>query len=279
MQFCNYYVKINVICEVCFLIYLIYFLLAIFATTVGSLTGMGGGVIIKPLMDILGDFNVQNIGIISSITVFSMALVSVGKQIKAKTEIPFKMAIPLAFGSVAGGIIGEKLLDFIVDTFKVNDIVTVVQNFVLAFLILLVFLYMKNKQKIKGKEFKGIPVSVAVGIFLGVCSSFLGIGGGPINMALIIYLFSVSTKTATVCSLVTILFAQISKLTTVAFTTGFSGFDLSVSPVMIIGAIMGGFIGASLNKKCKESTVEKAFNCVQLLVLGITIFNIVRNIT
>lgn len=261
------------------MIYLIYFLLAIFATTVGSLTGMGGGVIIKPLMDILGDFNVQNIGIVSSITVFSMALVSVGKQIKAKTEIPFKMAIPLAFGSVAGGIIGEKLLDFIVDTFKVNDIVTVVQNCVLTFLILLVFLYMKNKQKIKGKELKGIPVSVAVGIFLGVCSSFLGIGGGPINVALIIYLFSVSTKTATVCSLVTILFAQISKLTTVAFTTGFSGFDLSVAPVMIIGAIMGGFIGASLNKKCKESTVEKAFNCVQLLVLGITIFNIVRNIT
>ncbi len=258
--------------------YLIYFLLALFATTVGSLTGMGGGVIIKPLMDVLGDFNVQTIGIVSSITVFSMALVSVGKQIKAKTEIPFKMAIPLAIGSVAGGIIGEKLLDFIVDAFKVNSIVTVIQNIVLAILILCVFLYMKNKQKIKGKELNGIPVSLAVGVFLGICSSFLGIGGGPINVALIIYLFSVSTKTATVCSLVTILFAQISKLTTVALTTGFSGFDLSVAPIMIIGAIMGGFIGASFNKKCKESTVEKAFNCVQLLVLGITIFNIIRNI-
>ena len=74
------------------------------------------------------------------------------------------------------------------------------------------------------------------------------------------------------------LFAQISKLTTVALTTGFGVFDLSIAPVMIVGAIAGGFIGASLNKKCSEAAVEKAFNAVQLLVLAISIFNIVRNL-
>ena len=223
--------------------FVIYFFLALFATTVGSLTGMGGGVIIKPLMDVLGDFDVQTIGVTSSITVFSMAIVSILKQIKAKTKIPFKTAIPLGLGSVAGGFLGEKLLAFIVSLLNANAIVTVVQNCVLAGLILCVFLYMKNKQKIKGKELNGIFISLVVGVFLGVCSSFLGIGGGPINVALIIFLFSVNTKTATICSLVTILFAQISKLTTVALTTGFSGFDLSIAPLMIIGAILGGFIG------------------------------------
>ncbi len=258
--------------------FVIYFLLALFATTVGSLTGMGGGVIIKPLMDVLGDYDVQTIGIVSSITVFSMALVSVAKQIKAKTEIPFKTAIPLGVGSVMGGFFGEKLLKFIVDFLGANSVVTVVQNCMLAILILCVFLYMRNKNKINGKHFDGIFISLAVGIFLGLCSSFLGIGGGPINVALIIFLFSVNTKTATVCSLITILFAQISKITTVALTTGFSEFDLSVAPVMVAGAILGGFIGAGFNKKCKEETVEKAFNGVQLLVLGITIFNIIRNL-
>lgn len=257
---------------------LIYFILALFATTVGSLTGMGGGVIIKPLMDVLGDYNVQTIGVVSSITVFSMAVVSVGKQIKAKTEIPFKTAVPLGIGSVAGGFIGEKLLNFIVNLLNANNVVTVVQNCVLALLILFVFIYMKNKEKIKGRALNGVAVSLVVGVFLGVCSSFLGIGGGPINVALIVYLFSVNTKTATVCSLVTILFAQISKLSTVALTTGFAYFDLSVAPFMIVGAILGGFLGASLNKKCSEKTVEKAFNLIQLLVLGITIFNIVRNL-
>ena len=227
---------------------MIYFLIAIGATTVGSLTGMGGGVIIKPLMDVLHDFDVQTIGVISSLTVFSMSVVSIGKQMLARTKIPFGTAIPLALGSVVGGLAGE------VDALQANAAVTVVQNVVLGLLILAVFLYMKNKSHIPSKHLEGIVVSLLVGVFLGICSSFLGIGGGPINVALIIYLFSFDTKSATVCSLVTILFAQISKLGTVALTTGFGVFDLSIAPVMIVGAIAGGFIGASLNKKFSEGS-------------------------
>lgn len=258
--------------------YVVYFLIAIGATTVGSLTGMGGGVIIKPLMDVLHGFDVQTIGVLSSITVFSMSVVSIGKQIIAKTEIPYQTAIPLAVGSVAGGMAGERLLQAIIRALQANSAVTVVQNVVLGLLILAVFLYMKNKDHIKGFELKGIPVSLLVGVFLGICSSFLGIGGGPINVALIIFLFSVPTKTATVCSLVTILFAQISKLSLVALGAGFGAYDLSIAPVMVVGAIAGGFIGASLNKKISEKAVEKAFNGVQLLVLAIAVFNIIRNL-
>ena len=225
--------------------YVLYFLIAIGATTVGSLTGMGGGVIIKPLMDVLHGFDVQTIGVLSSLTVFSMSVVSIGKQMLARTKIPFGTAIPLALGSVMGGLAGEKLLQVIVDALRANSAVTVVQNVVLSLLILAVFLYMKNKSRIPSQELRGVVVSLLVGVFLGICSSFLGIGGGPINVAL---------------------------------TTGFGVFDLSIAPVMIVGAIAGGFIGASLNKKCSEAAVEKAFNAVQLLVLAISIFNIVRNL-
>ncbi len=258
--------------------YLLYFLIAIGATTVGSLTGMGGGVIIKPLMDVLHGFDVQTIGVLSSITVFSMSVVSIGKQMLARTEIPFRTAIPLAIGSVAGGLAGERLLQAIIRSLQANSAVTVVQNVVLGLLILVVFLYMKSKSRIQGHQLHGVGPALLVGVFLGVCSSFLGIGGGPINVALIIFLFSFPTKTATVCSLVTILFAQVSKLATVAVTTGFGAFDLSIAPVMVVGAIAGGFLGASLNKKCSEDAVERAFNAVQLLVLAIAVFNIVRNL-
>lgn len=132
--------------------------------------------------------------------------------------------------------------------------------------------------KIKGKQLRGIPVSLLVGLFLGICSSFLGIGGGPTNVALIIYLYSYDTKTAAICSLITIFFAQVSKLTTVGLTIGFTSYDLKMAPIMVAGAIAGGFIGAALNKRFKVKTVEIAFNAVQMLVLCIAVVNIVRNL-
>lgn len=256
--------------------YVLYFLIAIGATTVGSLTGMGGGVIIKPLMDVLHGFDVQTIGVLSSLTVFSMSVVSIGKQMLARTKIPFGTAIPLALGSVAGGLLGQWMLKLIVASAPKN-LVTVVQNAVLSVLILAVFLYMRNKSHIKSMSLHGLAPSVLVGVFLGICSSFLGIGGGPINVALIIYLFGYDTKSATVCSIVTILFSQISKLGSVALSTGFAVYDLSILPVMVVGAIAGGFIGASLSKKLQEQTVDRAFNAVQLLVLALAIVNIIRN--
>ena len=138
--------------------YVLYFLIAIGATTVGSLTGMGGGVIIKPLMDVLHGFDVQTIGVLSSLTVFSMSVVSIGKQMLARTKIPFGTAIPLALGSVMGGLAGEKLLQVIVDALRANSAVTVVQNVVLSLLILAVFLYMKNKSRIPSQELRGVVV-------------------------------------------------------------------------------------------------------------------------
>lgn len=259
------------------MVYLIYFLIAIGATTVGSLTGMGGGVIIKPLMDLLGDFDVETIGVISSVTVFSMSVVSIGRQLAQRTKIQFATAIPLALGSVAGGLLGQWMLKLIVGSAPQNQ-VTVVQNVILGLLILVVYLYMRNKSRISNLSLHGVVPALLVGVFLGVCSSFLGIGGGPINVALIIFLFGFDTRSATVCSIVTILFAQISKLVSVAVTTGFGGFDLSILPVMVVGAIAGGFIGAGLNKKMQEQVLDRAFNAVQLLVLALAVVNVVRSL-
>lgn len=258
--------------------YVIYFFITFFATSICSLTGMGGGVIIKPIMDIIGDFNVHTIGVIASITVFSMALVSILKHIKSKTKIPFEVAVPLAIGSVLGGFTGERIFSFVIGLLKADGVVKIIQNIVLTILILWVLIYMNNKTKFKSKEFKGVFPSLLTGFCLGICSAFLGIGGGPINVTVIIFLFSLPIKTATICSLITILLSQFSKLTTIFFTKGFSDLDFKVVIVMVFAAIIGGFLGAHLNKKLSEDTIQKAFNYVILLVFGLTTFNVIKNL-
>ncbi len=257
---------------------IIYFIITLFATTICSMTGMGGGVIIKPIMDVVGDFSVHTIGVIASITVFSMAFVSIIKQIKFKTKIPFDIAIALSIGSVIGGISGERIFSFVVDLLKADEIVKIVQNIVLTVLIVWVFIYMNNKNKFKSREFKGVIPAVITGLFLGICSAFLGIGGGPINVSVITFLFSLPIKTATICSLMTILFSQFSKLTTVFFTKGFADLDFTVVIFMVTAAIIGGYLGAYFNKKLPDKTVSKAFNFVLIIVLSLTLFNIITNL-
>lgn len=58
---------------------LIYFLVALLSTICGSIDGLGGGVIIKPVLDFLGDYNIETIGVLSASTIFFYGL-SFGNQ-------------------------------------------------------------------------------------------------------------------------------------------------------------------------------------------------------
>ena len=253
---------------------LIYFLVAIIATTLGSMTGMGGGVIIKPVLDFLGDYNVGSINILSSITVFSMALVSTVQQLKSKPSFDKKSAAILGIGAVLGGILGNTLLNYIIVILPAENHVTTIQNAVLALLIIIVLAYMKNKDRIPSKNFSGKISSIILGLVLGLISTFLGIGGGPVNVALLVYIMGNDTKTAVTNSLIIILFSQASRLAVVTVSTGFSSYDLSMLPYMVIGAISGGLIGSVINKKMKEQTVDKSFNGLQIFVFLICLYNI-----
>ena len=97
---------------------LIYFLVALLSTICGSMAGLGGGVIIKPVLDFLGDYNIETIGVLSACTIFSMALVSVIKQLSYKSKIDIKNTGLLGIGSVIGGLLGQKLLTFILKIFQ-----------------------------------------------------------------------------------------------------------------------------------------------------------------
>ncbi len=253
----------------------IYLFVAFFASSVGSITGMGGGVIIKPVFDLFGTFDAQSIGVLSSMTVLSMAFVSAGRNIVRRTPLPLKTAVLVAVGSVFGGSFGQKLLNLTIGGYE-NSMVIIIQNSILAIVILAVFVYMQLKSSLPSLEIKSNLFTILLGLLLGVLSSFLGIGGGPINVVAFIFFFSYNTKTAAISSLVTILFAQASKLISIGVSIGFSEFDLSALPFMIAGAILGGFIGSKISDRLDNKVVEKCFNAVQLLVLGFCVINIVQ---
>lgn len=258
--------------------YILYFSIAIIATTIGAMTGVGGGVIIKPLLDILGHYDSLTISTLSAFTVLAMSIASITRQILSRTKIDMKIVPPLALGSVLGGIIGQQVLSYISSNMKNPNHITVIQNICLAILLIIILLYTINRAKIKSHNLHGIWVSVGVGMVLGIFSSFLAIGGGPINVVAFIYLFSYDLKKATQSSLITILFAQIANVCSIASLHGFSEQNMSMIPVMIVGAVSGGLIGSKLVGSLSEKSVALAFNILQIVVFCICILNIVLNL-
>ena len=63
---------------------LIFFLVALTASIAGAICGIGGGVIIKPVLDLLHLETVAAISFLSGCTVLSMSCYSVGKSLLAK---------------------------------------------------------------------------------------------------------------------------------------------------------------------------------------------------
>ena len=77
---------------------IIYFLVAILATTIGATAGLGGGVVIKPVLDSINTFTLPTVNLLSSATIFIMAVVSIIKQLLKKDKINKKSISLIAIG-------------------------------------------------------------------------------------------------------------------------------------------------------------------------------------
>ena len=90
----------------------IFFLICFFASIIGAICGIGGGVIIKPVLDAFGVMDVATISFLSGCTVLSMTTYSVIKsKLSGNSNIDQKTGLPLALGAAVGGLLGKWMLD------------------------------------------------------------------------------------------------------------------------------------------------------------------------
>ena len=259
---------------------IIYILITLFATTLGAISGMGGGVIMKPSFDLIGEYNASQIAVVTSCSVFTMSLVSVALKFFAKRkegeEKPdYVIILFMALGSIAGGYLGNLVFGLI--TASASDaIVKICQNSVLITVMIFIIIYMNSASKPKSLNSKSKIVAVVAGLFLGIISSFLGIGGGPMNVAIIIFLFGYGMKTASICSLAIIIFSQATKIITMTIEGGFGIFNVEILIFVVVASVVGAFIGRLITKKISEKGAKVCFLCAQIIIVGLCIYNIVK---
>ena len=253
---------------------MLFFIVSFLASTVGAICGIGGGVIIKPVLDMLHLETVSAISFLSGCTVLSMTCYSVGRSMLAgERRVALRTGTPLAAGAAVGGLLGKQLFTFIRDFFENQNTVGAVQAVCLAAITLGTLIYTVNKNRIRGRKIRNPAACVVIGLALGIMSSFLGIGGGPINLVVLFYFFSMDTKTAAANSLYIILFSQLASVLATVATREVPPFQWTALLLMAAGGIGGGVAGRALNRRMDEKTVDKLFIGLMAVIIGISIYN------
>lgn len=254
------------------MLYWIYALVIFLSTLLGAFVGLGGGVIIKPMLDVLDMHTLAEISFFSSCAVFAMSVTSTAKYIKKGVSYQKKILFPLSAGAVLGGFLGNRAFSAAL-AFSASVDVKGVQSVMLCALLLCVLIFVNSHAKTAHLQ---NPIGILfVGLLLGALAAFLGIGGGPINVAAFALLFSFSVREAAVYSVAVILFSQLSNLGIQLVHGGVQAYDLKMLFVVLPCAVLGGLFGAVLNRKCSEKAARITFSSAIFFVMVISIYNAV----
>ena len=157
-----------------------------------------------------------------------------------------------------------------------ESLIKCAQAIILAALLIVVLININTSHK--NLEVKNRFVILIIGFSLGFISSFLGIGGGPINVAVFVFFFNIDMKNATVYSIATILFSQASKLVTIGLNGGFMKYDLSLLLFALPAAILGGIVGTAVNHRSDKKIITMIFNVSVFMIILLNVYNAVNAI-
>lgn len=263
--------------------WIVLILLGFLAGTIGSLVGLGGGIIIVPALlflsagtDLLSGINPQ-IAVGTSLIVIIFTGLSSTLTYMKKKMVDYKSGLIFFIGSGPGSILGA----------WVNKVFNLA-SFSLWFGIFMIFVsivlivkdkikpfdqsgksgvsrsYTDEKGKVHTYSFQpavGIVIAFAVGFFGGL----FGIGGGSLMVPAMIIFFLFPPHVAVATSMLIIFLSSVtSSITHVIF----GNVNWLYAIALIPGAWYGGKAGALLNMKLESKTVVNLLRIV-LLIVGI----------
>ena len=256
---------------------IIFFIVSFLSSTIGVICGIGGGIIIKPVIDYFNMVEASKASLLSSCSVLSMSLYTlVHNKISGYSKVNTKIATHLAVGGIFGGIIGKTLLSYLA-ILKGENIAGILQSSILILLTIITIIFtIKNmgRNKIISMHINNMLICLIIGMILGLLSSFIGIGGGPFNIIILYFFFGMDEKISAENSLYIILFSQISNIFISIIRNDFAKINLFSLIAMVSGGILGGFLGKLINKKINLIIFQKLFLSVLFIIILISMYNL-----
>lgn len=225
------------------------------AGLLGSMVGLGGGVIIVPVLTFFGfppSLTVSN----SLFAAFSNAAGSTISYSRQK-RIEYSLGLKLGLLSIPGTILGAY-----VSSDVTPGIFKILFGLVLVFSTIYLFLRKKIETKEKNLSKQMIVFVISATFFAGIISAFFGIGGGIIFVPLMVIGMGITMKKAAPTSQFILLIAS---------TSGIIAHSLLGHPdflqagLLSTGAFFGGIIGARISSCIQESFLQILVSVIMLI--------------
>ncbi|MDO9536904.1 MAG: sulfite exporter TauE/SafE family protein [Thermoplasmata archaeon] len=244
-------------------------ILAVFGIAfIYSNLGMGGGILFVPLLFWLTLYGEDQVVVISLCLVVANSLTALMNHQREKL-VDWKLGAILATGAIVGAIIGT---EFNLATGK--EIFLVIFLAVVIIVIIKMLLDWKKQKDIceiddDRKLTKKRLILASFGtIGAGFMAGCLGLGGGVINVPILMYVLGRSTKKAAGTSFIIMIIASLVSLS--VFTVGGTSIEwiyvVALAPVVFLGSFIGSRWGIK-KLKCRE---------VQLLFILVLIIAILK---
>lgn len=244
---------------------LLFLLIGVAGGFLSGLLGIGGGVVVIPLLVHIGHTSIKTATSVSMVAIIFAAFSGILGHYRAKNiHIPTGvwMGVPSIFsafgGSLISGVVSDRILYYCYT------------GLVAAALIML--LLSQAQDDSMGGEFqlRKLPTSL-VGILQGFLTGLLGIGGGFIVVPFLIYLLDMPTLLAIGTSLFVILFSAIVGLLGKVAT---GQFILGITIWVVLGTIPAAQIGAWIAQK----TSQRLLGLFLVILLGLILTKMIGSL-
>ncbi len=216
--------------------------LGVAAGVLGSMIGLGGGIIVVPVLTFLG-FPPTAAASNSLFAAFSNAVASTVSY-SGQRRIEYGTGLRLGLLSVPGTVLGALVsADAAPGTFKMLFAVVLIASGV--------YIFLRKGMQAREKTAAHATLALMVGasFFAGITSSFFGIGGGIVFVPLMVVAMGMAMKRAAPTSQFVLLFASFSGL---AVHSVLGHPDFLQSLYLAAGAFVGGLVGSRVSLKVGE---------------------------
>ena len=220
-----------------------------------GLVGVGGGSVFVPALVYVGGWQIKDAVAASLVIIVFSSLSGTVRNARSENPVNWRIAALLSSTVAPSSLIG-------VAVSRVSP-QTVVEVAFAVLLLALAYPTFSGGPEYRGNKRIPLPLILLAGVGIGTLGGLVGIGGTVLLVPLMILGWGLQTKTAISTSLAIVLFTGIIGAAGY-IATGFE--DLLSLPPLIVGSMLGAWLGVRLRDLTPEVVIQRGFAIFMVVV-------------